>query len=209
MPFEHWNIALFHLINAPAGTPDWAVQSAVILASWPIGVSIALVSGLWIWGVRKGRAALVASGAGLLVALAIAMLIAGLNYYPRPFEMGLGQSLMPHVPETSFPSDHAVFMWGIGFSLIATSTWWRWGVVISALGLGVGWARVFLGVHFPFDVTGAALIACFGAGSARLLMPLLDNTVRPVIERVYEALLRTLRLPQRWFPRQSCNKQNL
>lgn len=38
------------------------------------------------------------------------------------------------------------------------------GILFSLLGIPIAWARVYLGVHFPFDMVGAALIACCSAG---------------------------------------------
>jgi undecaprenyl-diphosphatase len=32
--------------------------------------------------------------------------------------------------------------------------------ILLLAGVSVAWARVFLGVHFPLDMTGAAAVAC-------------------------------------------------
>jgi undecaprenyl-diphosphatase len=108
---------------------------------------------------------------------------------------------MYHQPETSFPSDHATFLWAIGFGLIATGAWRRWGLVISGLGLSTAWARVYLGVHFPLDMAGALLLALIGAAVARAAQPRLTASLLPWLERTYEALLRLSRLPPSIFPR--------
>ena len=37
------------------------------------------------------------------------------------------------------------------------------GLALALLGLPVAWARIYLGVHFPLDMVGAALIAGLSA----------------------------------------------
>uniref|UniRef100_UPI003FD7AA7F phosphatase PAP2 family protein n=2 Tax=unclassified Pseudomonas TaxID=196821 RepID=UPI003FD7AA7F len=37
------------------------------------------------------------------------------------------------------------------------------GVLMLLLGMSVGWARIYLGVHFPFDIAGSLLISLISA----------------------------------------------
>jgi len=82
--------------------------------------------------------------------------------------------------DASFPSGHA----GGTFTVLAfllsaiharPPTWLSpvgrtvLSVVLVTLALGVAWSRIYLGVHFPSDVTfGAVLGASVGAGCARV-----------------------------------------
>jgi undecaprenyl-diphosphatase len=136
------------------------------------------------------------------LSLAIAFTIAALWHHPRPADLGLGHVLMAHEPETSFPSDHATFLWAIGFGLVATRAWRGWGWVVSGLGFSAAWARVYLGVHFPLDMVGAFIIALLGAAVARAAQPRVAASLVPLIERPYEAMLRLAGLPRSIFPRQ-------
>jgi len=63
-----------------------------------------------------------------------------------------------HAPDTSFPSDHANVYFGTAFALFLGGAH-RLAVVIFACAIAVAWPRVFLGVHFPLDMTGAASVA--------------------------------------------------
>jgi undecaprenyl-diphosphatase len=42
----------------------------------------------------------------------------------------------------------------------------RAGALLGLLGLPIAWSRIYLGVHFPFDMVGAALVASAAAGLA-------------------------------------------
>lgn len=63
--------------------------------------------------------------------------------------------------------------------------------VLAALsllaGVAVAWARIFLGVHFPFDMLGALLVAAL---SAALVTPLwrLGAGLTDLAERLYRAI---------------------
>ena len=81
-----------------------------------------------------------------------------LSMHPRPFMIPLGHTWMSHKAETSFPSDHAAIFFAVGLGLCFGGLR-RMGWTIAALGVAVGWSRVYLGVHFPFDIAGALLVA--------------------------------------------------
>jgi undecaprenyl-diphosphatase len=199
---ETVNTTFFLILNAPATPNPWLVDLARYLAVVPIWLAVAIVAGLWVWGAPGKRGALLAAGSGLVVSLALAFVIVGLWYHPRPADLGLGHILVAHEPETSFPSDHATFLWAIGFSLVATRAWRGWGWIVSGLGLATAWARIYLGVHFPLDMAGAFVIALIGAAVARTIQPRLMASVLPLIERPYKAVLRVSRLPPLLFPRE-------
>ncbi|MBS0246461.1 MAG: phosphatase PAP2 family protein, partial [Proteobacteria bacterium] len=110
---------------------------------------------------------------------------------------------LAHAPENSFPSDHTTFFLTTGFALIATRGAPGFGKLVSLLGVLVAWARIYLGVHFPVDMLASAVVACvFGAASI-LVNPPVRRWIAPTIDRIYEAALDALRLPQRIFPRTS------
>ena len=55
----------------------------------------------------------------------------------------------------------------------------------------VSWARVYLGVHFPFDILGGCLVGLFSAWLVRLGLAWrqLDQRLLDVLEFVYQRLL--------------------
>ncbi len=93
--------------------------------------------------------------------------IAKLFYeHARPFAAGGFVPLVPHAPDNSFPSDHAL----LGGSLAAAVYPFNkpLGIALFALTLLVGAARVAAGVHYPIDIIGGLAIAAASAAVAHL-----------------------------------------
>lgn len=145
-------------------------------------------------------------------ALALNLVLAHLIHEPRPFISHPSQvhDLVPHAADNAFPSDHETvasalaamlllyagqllapvkgLMGGIGAAP-------RWllilAVPLALLGLGmallIGLARIYVGVHYPFDILGGMLCGAFGGGVAvaarRVVQPILD-AVLGVAERL-------------------------
>ncbi len=197
-----WNQQLFLLINASAEPDAWLVQCAALLANSPALVAPALLVALWVWGHPAKRGALLSVTGGILIGLGINQLLGLLYFEPRPFMMEIGHTFLPHVPENSFPSDHATLVWTLGLGLIATGTAQRWGALVCLYGAGVAWSRVYLGVHFPIDMIASIPVALASGGIARIGQPVLATRVLPLVDELYEAALRTLRVPPMLVPRQ-------
>ena len=88
--------------------------------------------------------------------------IVGLFYFhPRPFMEKLGTTLLAHKPENSSPSDHTTFTLSIALILITFKSTRILGFVLSILALWCGIARVYVGVHWPFDIVGSIATASF------------------------------------------------
>ncbi len=92
-------------------------------------------------------------------ALLINQLIGLVWYHPHPFEVGLGHTLLAHMPETSFPSDHATVFFSITLALLLRHGLKIWGAILIPFSLLLAWSRVWLGVHHPLDMPGALIIA--------------------------------------------------
>ena len=146
---------LFHLLTAGPDAPGWLVLVASGLASAIVPLVAAGLVLLWIMG--RSRLALLDAVAAGLLGLGVVQVIGAMAYRPRPFEIGLGLNLMNHAPENTFPSDHATLMFALAVSL-ALSPLKKFGLLLLPLGLAVGWGRVYLGAHFPFDILGGAML---------------------------------------------------
>ena len=197
---EMWNRALFLALNAgPDAAPD-LIAMAKLLANWAIWLVLAGFVLAW---VRRGAAfrfAVLDATLSAGIALTLAQGIGVLWYHPRPFELGLGRQLLTHLRETSFPSDHATLMFGLGLPLLWSGVTRRWGAAVLLLGVGVAWARVYLGVHFPLDMAGSALVAAGGAAIMQGLAPLLHRRVYPLVQHSYDRIRAGLHLPETVFP---------
>ena len=196
-----WNNELFLLLNGPA-VPDPAVLLSVrILAGSPVVLAPALL--VWLWVRRPGprRAGLLAAALGGLAGQAVNYGLGGLWFEPRPFMAGIGHTLIDHIPDNGFPSDHSTLMFAVGTGLMLTGAARVTGLAVCLLGFGVGWARVYLGVHFPIDVLTGIAVGTAAGWAARLIQPVLNRHVLPPIERLYRFLLAALHLPAAIFPR--------
>lgn len=185
---EHWNQTLFLLLNAAPGTSGVVVEAARLLADGLIWiVPMGMIFG-WLRGSAATRQALVAATVSGLAGLLINQLIGLVWYHPRPIEAGIGQTLMAHAQDSSFPSDHLTLIWAVAFSLLLHEQPRVAGWVLALLGLPVAWGRIYLGVHFPLDMLGAALVAF---GSAWLTLGEEHRFVAPVVhilQRLYRRI---------------------
>lgn len=186
------NMLLFAAINAPTDPSAASIALAEFFADRLIWiVPLGLVAS-WLWGREPlKRSALAAAFSGLL-ALAVAQLISINYYHARPFAIGVGHTFIPHVADSSFPSDHGTLMAAVGTSLLMRRQSRLLGCALLVCWFPMAWARVYLGVHFPADLVGAALV---GAGAAVAVQRFDRVTVGPAygpIKQVYRRVLRPL-----------------
>jgi len=202
-----WNEQLFLIINASGASATAGVELARLLANSPIVVAPVLLTGLWVWGSPNRRGGLISVALGMLIGLSVNQLLGFAYFEPRPFMIGIGHTLLQHPSDNSFPSDHVTFIWAMGFGLISTRSARGYGVVTCLYGMGVAWARVFLGVHFPLDMMASFVVAITSAGIAAFCQPVVTTWVLPVADGMYEMLLQVLHMPQMLIPRQSRHDQ--
>ncbi|MBP8812744.1 MAG: phosphatase PAP2 family protein [Laribacter sp.] len=107
----------------------------------------------------------------ILYSSVLANLVASLVQHPRPFVDGLGMLLIEHGPSPSFPSRHmavaCAFALGLLFQYGLRKTW-----PALVLAGAVGWARVYVGVHYPFDMLGSVVVALVSYFAARMSVDL-------------------------------------
>jgi undecaprenyl-diphosphatase len=156
---ESLNHTLFLWINAGTEPSPATVWLAMALAEDVIWlVPLTLVAG-WLWGEPATRRHALQTALAAALALLVNVGFSLVWYHPRPFAIGLGTNLLPHVADSSFPSDHLTVLWTVAFSLMWNARLRRVGMLLALLGLPVAWARIYLGVHYPFDMVGAAIVS--------------------------------------------------
>lgn len=163
------DLQLYALINAPADPARWTLALALAVAQlliWLVPLALSLA---WLRGGAASRRELLQMLLVALLALGVGQLVTLLWPQPRPFALHLGHQFLAHADDPGFPSDHVTVFWSLAVAALGTRRHLRWAPVLLVLGLLVGWSRVYLGVHFPLDVLGAAPVALVGALVERLL----------------------------------------
>lgn len=154
-------------INGPAGhhaALDTVMRDA---ANWAVPIFIGIVAVWFVIGWALGRPverrgavlALLAAGGALLVN----QVIIRIWERPRPFvaHPHAVHVLVSRSADASFPSDHAAAAIAIAVAVLLLHR--RLGLVVLAVALLVGYARVYVGAHYPGDVLGGAAIGLVAA----------------------------------------------
>lgn len=160
----NFDFQLFQAINQFAGKYPILDQSAVLFSKYgPLLFGLVL---LGIWFTKKGkiednRRTVLLAVAAAIIALAINQLIGAIYFRPRPFANHPVTLLVEKSMDPSFPSDHAT-----GAFALALTVFWRnrkfgYSMLVMAIFLAI--SRVYVGTHYPLDVTGGALTGLIGA----------------------------------------------
>lgn len=113
--------------------------------------------------------------AGGILALIFAEIARKLYYDPRPFVVGHFTPYFGHGADNGFVSDHTLFA-----SFLAFSAWVycrKASLVLLALAVLIGAARVIAGVHHWADIGSAIAISLLAAYLAHLLVNLLITKI--------------------------------
>lgn len=150
------NQDIFLSLNSYAGK-NHILDTVMILAAQMMPyLFIALL--FYLWFSKRKKEALYA-GYATTLGVGINLLIGLFYFHPRPFMDHLGVTLLSHKAETSFPSDHTTFTLSIALMLLTFKSTRLIGVVATMLALWCGIARVYAGVHYPFDIAGSIVVA--------------------------------------------------
>jgi undecaprenyl-diphosphatase len=155
---EAVNQSLFLSINATPDTPAGLIHLAQLVATVPLFLLPLALLWLWCRDDPRGRSALLRALLVMATGLALAQIIGLLWPTPRPFAMGLGHAWLHHAANASFPSDHMTLFACAALSLLCDGVVLA-GSLIAAIGICVGLARVYLGIHFPLDLLGGCAVA--------------------------------------------------
>ncbi|GAB4347129.1 MAG: undecaprenyl-diphosphatase [Desulfobulbaceae bacterium] len=185
---ETVNKVLFQWIHAGAGSHPVRDGLAVLFGEGGPYMLAVLFVVLW-FVVDEGRkTALLEATEAAVVGLLINEVIGVFYFHPRPYMIGLCTPLIPHGPETSFPSDHGTLLFAAACHLLLVRRWISCGAVLSGIALLTAWGRVYSGIHFPMDMAGSLVVAVgsvvllgFAAGT---LLPLNEKVIR-VAGRVF------------------------
>lgn len=158
------NIDLFQWMTAGTQPTAWVLAVASAFALWGSWLSAGIVAvALWRQPADRAYLCVAAAAAGLtsLLAHTIAMSLD----VPRPFMAGLAPAYIAHGGRGSLPSTHAAVMFMVALAFMLRPPLRRWSVPLLALAAATGWARVYVGVHFPLDIVAGLLLGAAMAGA--------------------------------------------
>ena len=191
------NVALFTWLHEGAGNQPAVDFLSVMAAELTPYLVIVCMAKYWFTTDNKGKTVLLEGAAVVTLGLLINQFITVFYFHPRPYMMGLCKPLIPHAPETSFPSDHATLLFGAALALLFRSGWKSKGALLLILAVIGAWGRVYTGLHFPFDMLGSFAVALFAVFILSVirwaLLPLYDQIIR-IIDRIEILITRKKRL---------------
>jgi len=142
------------------------MDTLVVFGAKYLVVLVALVGIVAVVWMAEGRRRLLwLLAVSLPLSYALARLAGLLYSHPQPFVVEGFEPLIQHTADNAFPSDHTLAA-GI-FASVAFLADWRVGVVLWALTLSIGAARVVAGLHYTIDIVAGALLAVFAVWAAR------------------------------------------
>ncbi|SDH78644.1 phosphatase PAP2 family protein [Pseudomonas panipatensis] len=185
---ETLNREAFLSINAGPATPGWLLEIARLVASVPLILLPAVLLAMWCWGNPKGRGMLLRAVSVTALALLLSLFIGLIWPHPRPFAIGLGHAWLQHAANASFPSDHLTIFAGIAISLLFDGAVLA-GALFAVIGLIMGYARVYLGIHYPLDMLGALAVAALSNSLIWLVWQTRGQALTSLAENLYRRTL--------------------
>lgn len=160
---EQINFTTFSAINQFAGHFPVIDSIAILASEYMPYIFLLPVIYLLVSSKDNYRKYALFAGYSVVLGLILNFVITLIYYHPRPFMEGIGYTLVKHQPETSFPSDHTTLMLSAALMLIFFPSTRIIGCILTLLGLIGGIARVYCGLHFPFDIAGSLFVAFIAA----------------------------------------------
>lgn len=167
------NVYFFNIINGLAGKSAFLDQIMIFSAKYLVSIIPITIVALWLTQSAENKKAAVFTTFAVSIALLLGYITKNLYYHPRPFAIGLGIDLVPDDLTSSFPSNHTTGMFALSFAILFIKRY-KLAVISFFLAFIVAFSRIFIGVHFPFDILGGIIFGFVGASIAILLKKQLD-----------------------------------
>ncbi|CAM4235205.1 undecaprenyl-diphosphatase [Bacillus paramycoides] len=173
------NYTVFQWINNFAGSSKLLDTLMIAITNSVPYVAILFMLILWFNNGKKENAirkqyTVLYTTLSVSIALLVNVLIHVVYYHPRPFITHHVNQLVPHAADSSFVSDHSVLVFSIAFAFILRGEKLKYIALIWAILVGV--SRMYVGVHYPLDILGAAFLTFITSGlvmqSTRIFEPL-------------------------------------
>lgn len=177
----------------------------------PLAAMASAAGGPAAWLRAAGERMALLACLAVVLALGINVAVGHLLYEPRPFvsDPDAVHQLVPHAADASFPSDHEAIIGSVATVLIIyalltlirasrSATMKTSPAAVRALRreralaltlalvgilamLYIGFARIYVGVHYPGDIAGGAACGAIGGCIAAALRPIAEPVLGPVV----------------------------
>jgi len=165
--WSYWrvNYDLFKLINNASGN-SFVDALMKDIAKYAIALSFLVVAVLCLLRLLHRQLwPVIWTGVGLVLTFVLGLIAAAAYSEKRPFQSHHVHKLLAHSPGQSFPSDHATAAFGCALAVLVFLSR-KWGAALIVLAIAIGFARVYLGIHYPGDIGGSFLCALVGVAAA-------------------------------------------
>ncbi len=157
-----FNTLLFQKINDLAKQNIWLDRLAVFFADYAGYVLVIILVLAFIFKSAKlGRfMVLIALISAAVSRGIITTIIRFFYHHPRPFDVLAVKQLIPE-NDYSFPSGHAALYFALSMGVYFYNK--KLGAAFFVVSALMGVARIFVGVHWPADILGGALVGVITA----------------------------------------------
>ncbi|EJS66847.1 undecaprenyl-diphosphatase [Bacillus cereus] len=170
MSYSQLNIDAFRAINDLGKQYSFLNSTMIFLAEYMVYFLGLIIIAYWFTRSRKNKMMIIQALIAFVTAEIIGKLAGKfyLNYQPFVVLPDVNK-LVNHAVDNSFPSDHTILFFSICFSfwLVRKKTGWLWLVLAFCVAI----SRIWVGVHYPFDVVTGALVGSISALFSYWLIP--------------------------------------
>lgn len=185
MSLENLNLQIFEYLNAPITATPLDVRFGIFMANDTLYLLLISLIMAWFLGRYSTKALVLKAILTTATALTFGYLISVIYPHPRPFVIEVGQTLISHAATASFPSNHMLIFSSIALSYLFAKQI-KLGLALFVLALMVAWARIYVGVHFPFDMLGAIVVAILSNLIITQLWPHIQERLMQFALKVYQ-----------------------
>ncbi|MBU8727085.1 MULTISPECIES: undecaprenyl-diphosphatase [Bacillus] len=176
---RRFNEDLFRWVNQLS--IDHGYLNPIFIGLAEYTVLLAALMCLFVWfqnRSRYNRAMVVSAGLTFILAELLGK-IAGIFYFnQQPFaEMSHVNLLIQKEVNNSFPSDHTIFIFSV---CLIFWLFHKRHVYWLLIACAVGFSRIWVGVHYPFDVLAGAIIASLTAVTV-VYLPICQRSVNAIL----------------------------
>lgn len=128
----------------------------IIIGAQYVYLAAVLITGIYFLLHQRKKVVVFFAVADLLIVYIAGLLASTLYYNPRPFVSEHITPLISHAADNGFPSDHTLLAAALASIVFCFNR--KLGIVLFAIALLVGTARVLAGIHHWIDIVGSFVI---------------------------------------------------